>query len=378
MKRPRPPISKPPARLRQRLRAAGGWRVWWEPETKVKALGFQTVELDADRPTWSKREAERLNALVAAAREASDPPPGAMTPPPRGQSIDALTLRYFQSSDFLERKPKTQKDYRRDMEFIAAKWSGAAVVDFTRPVVKTWYETLYATGKVSRARAIMRKLSILLTFAENIGWIGANPMRGMRFVTPKPRQRVLTWAEIDALLDAAAALDAPVIGCAVALSVFNGQRQTDVIGAQIDDFRDDAWALTRSKRGNATTLSLHPYAAPWVRAVMAAGDQDRDHLLYDPRTGKAFDEYSFAHHYQALRAEAAKAVPSVADTQFRDLRRTFSHLAREGGADGRDRADALGNTSDTDPRLSQTYNPPTSEAAARAIHAIRRPERRTA
>ena len=46
----------------------GAWRIWWEPETTLRELGFEPVELDPKRLTWSVREAERLNGLVEAAR----------------------------------------------------------------------------------------------------------------------------------------------------------------------------------------------------------------------------------------------------------------------------------------------------------------------
>lgn len=60
-----PPIKEPPSRVRQRWRArANAWRIWWEPETALRELGFEPVELNPKRLTWSVREAKRLNGLV--------------------------------------------------------------------------------------------------------------------------------------------------------------------------------------------------------------------------------------------------------------------------------------------------------------------------
>ena len=66
---PIPPKDLPPG-LRQRRRADGAWRVWWEPSKTVRALGFAPVELPASAPTKALREAERLNREVARARAA--------------------------------------------------------------------------------------------------------------------------------------------------------------------------------------------------------------------------------------------------------------------------------------------------------------------
>ena len=71
--KPRRPIAAPPPRVRQRQRADGTWRLWWEPEQAIRSQGFATVELDADRLTWSQREAQRLNRLVEDARAGRKP-----------------------------------------------------------------------------------------------------------------------------------------------------------------------------------------------------------------------------------------------------------------------------------------------------------------
>eukprot|EP00919_Chromeraceae_sp_WS-2016_P079842 GHVR01188887.1.p1 GENE.GHVR01188887.1~~GHVR01188887.1.p1 ORF type:complete len:110 (-),score=14.87 GHVR01188887.1:181-510(-) len=60
----RAPITDKVTGLRQRRRANGSWRVWWEPNQSARDLGFDAVELNADRATWSVREAKRLNEDV--------------------------------------------------------------------------------------------------------------------------------------------------------------------------------------------------------------------------------------------------------------------------------------------------------------------------
>ena len=76
-----------------------------------------------------------------------------------------------------------------------------------------------------------------------------------------------------------------------------------------------------------------------------------------------------------MRARATAAAPEVAGLQFRDLRRTFGHLARLGGADPRDVGDALGNQAGFDPELGEIYMPPSFETASRAVAAITRPRK---
>lgn len=82
-------------------------------------------------------------------------------------------------------------------------------------------------------------------------------------------------------------------------------------------------------------------------------ERQRDQPYSDTQFGKVWDR---------VRLEAAKSVPTVTTLQFRDLRRTFATLARAGGADPREVADALGNKAFSDDELSQVYMPPTYRA----------------
>lgn len=73
------------------------------------------------------------------------------------------------------------------------------------------------------------------------------------------------------------------------------------------------------------------------------------------------------------KAAVAAGYPAAASLQFRDLRRTFGVLSRAGGASADDTGDVLGNSAATNPRLRQTYMPPSLTTASRAVAAIGRP-----
>lgn len=375
----RKPIADPAPRVRQRQRADGSWRVWWEPETEVKALGFSTVELDAGKVTWSQRQAAKLNADVDRARAT-----GGRVPQLGARTMDALIAEYQRSDLFTRLAPKTQADYRARMRLIGAKWGPDLVTSFSKPVLRTWYETLQAKSGQHQAVAMLRSASILFSFAELRGWRaeGTNPCLRLKMQMPQGRSRASSWAEYDALIAAAHKLGQPAMAVAIALSGLHGQRQTDVRLARIDGFQDATvdgqprliWLLTRQKRGTRGAVPIHPDAEPAVRALIATARPDQVHLLLDAATGAVLSEDLFQSRWQSIRLEAAKAVPSVASLQFRDLRRSFGIWARAGGATVDDVGNVLGNSAASDPQLEEIYMPPSLETTARAVASVQRPK----
>jgi integrase len=377
----RRPIASPPSGLRQRQRADGSWRIWWEPQADARARGFKPVELDAGKLTWSVREAARLNDAVARGT------PSAASRP-TGRTIADLIENYRRSPAWERLRPKTRESYARNMATIEAKWGTALVVDFTKPVMNEWYEALLRSGRPSLAQAMIRMMSILFARAEVIGWRAenSNPCMRLKLRTPPPRDRVIDWSELDALLAAADAMGMPQIGNACLLGALQGQRLTDVRQALGQDFHHmpmpgdaaDAppvwvWSLTRSKRGTQGAMQLHPEVVARMIDVLRRTRLLPDAPVIPSPTGRAYSEDLFEKHFQRVRAAAARTQPSVADIQFRDLRRTFGAWSRGGGASQGDVGDVLGNSAATNPRLKATYMAPNLQTASRAVLSIARP-----
>jgi len=392
----RPPIGDAPRGLRQRLRSDGTWRVWWEPRAQDRLHGFAAVELSADRAAWSVAEARRLNKAADTAIATGTRPDA---PARAGNRITDLIAAYRQSPDFRTGlAPKTQASYRALLNQIEEKWGTARVAEFDKATMKAWYETLYTHKGATIAQRLLRMMSILFTQAEARGMRpdNSNPCFRLRLHTPAPRARVATWAEVDAMISAAEGAGQHAMALAIRLGVFQGQRQTEVREATRGAFRlipvaggamgDDGaprpewvWFFRRSKRGNDGVMPLHAEVVPHLRRALAdtgtpAAPRRADAaLLVDEALGRAYDEDLFQARWRALRTRAAATVPSVADLQFRDLRRTFGVLARAGGSSKNDIGDVLGNSAATNPLLGETYMPPSFATTRRTIGAIQRP-----
>lgn len=396
-RKPRGPVGDPPPRLRQRQRADGTWRVWWEPEAAVRKLGFASVELDAKAPIKAARDARKLNDQVDQARAT-----GALPASKRGPvSIEDVIEDYKRSLYFTRLSATTQKVWRSRLKRIVTKWGDVPVADFTKPTANTWYESLVRDVGPAAAVAQLGTLSVVMSHAERRGWRpeNSNPCLRLGITVPKGRGRAASWDEYDALKAAAVRTGLPSVGLAVALSMLAGQRQTDVIEARRGDFAEVTtrfpgssaeisvwvWSIRRSKTGAAGEIMLHAELAPLVQAVLDRVGPADAALILDERVGRPYDLDLFQKRWVEVRAAAIAGgtdkdgtiwapCPSLASLQFRDLRRSFSVHSRRGGATVADAGDVLGNSAARDARIKGTYMPPEFFTAARAVAAVTRPQ----
>lgn len=387
-----------PMGLRERTRADGSVRLWWEPRGDAAKLGFAAVDLDANRMAWSRQQAERLNAEVEAARLNGSRKSAKARKTSR--SIDDLISDYRASPHFKATlAAKTRDSYGKLLIQISDKWGPHRAAAFDKATMKAWYQTLFTAKGARMAQALIRMMSVLMTHAEDLGWRpeNSNPCFRLKVVTPDPRARAGAAAELAAILSAADALELKGMGLAIRLALYQGQRQTDIRLATRGAFQLRTlpgqgkaaqvwvWQLRRSKRGTEGAMQLHPAVVPMLRAALADAGTARaprgpaDPLIYDEVTGKSYTtEFLFNKRWLAIRAWAAHPeggnCPGVGDLQFRDLRRTFGVLARAGGASKDDIGDVLGNSAAVNPLLGETYMPASFTSASRAVAAVKLPK----
>lgn len=375
----RPPIAKPPEGVRFFWRKKWQtWRMVWEPSPARRRAGMSAVELDATRLTQSVRKAEELNAK---ARQLLGQEEDLKQPLAKG-SIDVVAAQWLKSPRVQSLTAVSQKNYSYDVGRIRDKFGGQHVRNITKRKAADWYEQLYRETEPRMAQRLIATLRQVMEYAALKEHIAANPVAGLRMVTPKRRSRVLTPAELQALFAAAAELDDQPMILAMKLALFQGQRSTSVAMLQVGHLEiasigDQAprlvWNLARSKNQTQTRLVIHTSIVKDVqRAMMRAGDPSW-HLVSDGQ-GLQLMAQRISERFARIRKLASKKAPSLLigheKAQFRDLRRTFADNARHAGIDPRVIDDALGNTAGEDPALSQTYMPASDALAAQAVDAV--------
>ena len=410
------PMDKPPARMRQRKRASGTWRLWWEPEAAVRRMGFETVELDADKPTWSIRRAKDLNDQVDRAR-------GGAKARPQARTVNDLIVDYKASPKWSKLKPATRRDYIAAFNIIQKKWGADLVINMKKSTVIEWWEANFHKRGETQAGSLHRKLSLLLSHAEMKEWIEINPCLRMKIPKPAPRERTVSWAEQDDLILMADQLGLGSVGTAIILSAWTGMRQTDCLNVTYDNIiaafiptsliqraaneaeiadlvsAQDIERITmtdfintgrkaktithtalfylqirQSKRGKIISVRLQdePLNRVMDNHNLPATKQI---LFFETSNTKYASQDQFSKAFARVRKHTAIKLPSVMAPviQFRDFRRTFSSRARRGGISTENIGSAMGNTIATNPELEETYIPATSAGASTAAAGIKRP-----
>lgn len=387
-KKPTPPVIDAAPGLRQRQRANGTWRVWWEPTAAMLQAGAKPIDLNPAKPADAARQAQRLHAQWLAALN------GGAKPDTRGRTMTDLIADYQRSRRFTTRAATTQRSYAIDLKQIATKWGSQPVALFDAPTMDVWYESLLQAKGEFRAAALLRMASVLFAHAEKIGWRprGTNPCEGIEVIKPASRSRLLTDAERAALLTAADALGDDLVALALRLALASGQRQTDVLTATAAEFTAAEvpvawskkpvpvrlWHFTRSKRGNAGVAPILDVdlVARLDTAIAAARAAGRNALFVNG-VGLPFTIKRWNERWHRVRDAAAKTCPSLigdAPLQWRDLRRTFATTARANGASKDDVGDMIGNTAAINSQLAAVYMIPHLDAALRAAAAAQLPQ----
>ena len=356
--------------LRHRARADGTLRVWWEPTANQRKAGATPEDLSHLRPGEAVRRARTLSAKQSQPKVQ------------RAHSVDALIADYKASRFYKDLRATTRESYGFNLTVISDKWGPQPVAALTAPMMDIWYEALLQEKGEHRALAILTMMRILFRFAETRGRIpkGSNPAANLQMTKPAGRRRVASDAERAAIW--AAAAHHPDVALPLALALLTGQRQTDILAAQVADFIAQpllipghaepqpayVWQLLQSKRGRRVPV---PIVDPTAVALIDAAVKDRvGPLVVSTNTGRPFLKRNFAERWEAVRAIAAQTVPSVESLQWRDLRRTVSVGLRTAGMGRDDTGDLLGNTLASNSSLAQIYTPATLATTLRAVGAI--------
>jgi len=233
------------------------------------------------------------------------------------------------------------KDLADAQGFLAGQGTDLAAA--TAEAVEAYFVDLGARG-LSPATAARRRAAVrqFYRFALGEGWRADDPSR--RVDAPKkgrPLPKVLTRAEVDRLIAAAAARDGAQglrLACMVELIYASGLRISELIGLSLAAvIRDPAYLMVRGKGGKERLAPLNQPARQAIKAYLpvrpaffAKGVKDSPWLFPSRGKGGRLTSRRFA---QLLDEAAMDAGVDPAKVSPHVLRHAFATHLLEGGAD---------------------------------------------
>ena len=246
---------------------------------------------------------------------------------PITRTVAAAIDRYLlhKAAELAESTVEAYGKHRKRLEAAFAEFSDVAQIRSTHI-----YEYLDARSAKASGRQEIKLLSAALGYVQRLGWVPANPCRGVELPEQKPRRRVLADGEIAALREAAS----PRMRCLIDLALLTAMREGDLLRLRLSDLTEDGISVEHHKTGARV---LYQWSDALREAVGRAKRLRR-------RVGSV---YLFADDRGApVKAGAVQTAwirlcrrAGVVDAHFHDLRGTTLTAAKE--KSGIDYAQAL-------------------------------------
>lgn len=325
-------------RTRRDARGRIVWQAWyWVPSRRLRREGYKVMALGQN-----EHEAQQL-----AIRQNSDVLRARLGPGTVRQGTVAALIRDYRADDEFPTRPATVRSYNQNLDWIE-RWAGDKPAEaIARKVVKELKRSL--KDKPYRANAIIGMIRILYGYALREGAVELNPASGFRRVTVHPRHQVWEPENEEAFALAAVQAGRQSLWIGVALSLYAGQRQTDVLKMQWAQIHGGWVRVRQSKTGELVNV---PLLGP-LPQLLGSAERTSVYIVVSETTRKPYK----ADHFRHEVADVMRAVELKGKLQFRDLRRTSVVRMFAAGLSYEEISDITGHKIESCREIAETYLP---------------------
>jgi integrase len=244
-----------------------------------------------------------------------------------------LIRAFLTSPEFTNNlQPTTQKEYRRILTAVEAKFGRAPIAAMADPRFAgdalEWRDEIAA----SRPREADNRIIVFgraLSWAKKRNRISANVLEGYERLYRTDRSDKVWLPEHIAAMQHGAS---PEFWPLFLGALFTGLRQGDLrkLPWSAYDGKAITWRVTKRRKGDAGVKVTIPCTSA-LRSLMDSLPRCGP-LIFTTATGRAWQKRYVARHFEAARAKAAKVLPEVAALHFHDTRGTAITMLAEAGA----------------------------------------------
>ncbi len=405
--------KKRPVRYLVAVKRANGRILWkWEPSKSLRDAGWKTVMLGENYAIAVAR-AEQLNAELDAWRLGAHSP-STLTGEGRGEGANRIgpANRYHatfadlvkafrrdvldnpQARDGQGYKASTRAEYESRLGWLLAWTEGGrtrlSLID--RDMVMDLRNRLVRTQSPYKASALLRVLSLLMSFAEQTKFIarGTDPTKRLKVPSPPRRKKAMAYESMHFLAETARMLNMERMALAVELGFLAIQRQADwrvmlrinwremhdidpadrailcgpdgkVFGPRIRQGKTDTWVgcpvdhQTRLKV-EARIAAMQARNFRYVLFFDGEG-QDPDGLWHPRQFNKDWNAVKAAAIDRAIAEGDEWLKGQLQGSQYRDLRRSGMCWMRDMGATKEQIAARSGHSIEEVEDILETYMP---------------------
>jgi integrase len=276
---------------------------------------------------------------IASEQSALEPLPG---------TLGLLLREYERSSLFLSLKPRTQKDYRKFIDWLNERGRNVALHTISKPAVVRIRDDAEKFRSWDFANRIQTFLSTVFQWGSERGYIEGNPAKGIRKVR-RPKDLAdanppLTQAEIGHMINHAS----KELREFIIVSLYGANRLGDTIRLLKTDYDGTYIAAKSRKTGTETNNPLTGYAKGVVDNIT---NNDSVTLLVNSY-GLPWSESGIQTAYFRLREELVKQGLVRKEITVHSLRHTISTILAEAGVSEEIRAKICGHT----PTMQRHYS----------------------
>ncbi|HEX3501031.1 MAG TPA: tyrosine-type recombinase/integrase, partial [Stellaceae bacterium] len=248
-------------------------------------------------------------------------------------TLGALVQTYRAAPEFIDLAPRTRKDYLRVLDYLKPL-HGMPLVQIDKPFIYKVRDKAYRAHKRRFANYVLQVLGRIFTFGTERGQLLVSPATRVTRIRKKHGavevNRAWTDEEVDVVLAAAPS----EIRIAIALGLYTGARQCDVLTAKWDQYKfDDADLMDMKQRKTNKKMKIPIHSR--LREILAAAPKKHAIIVVGSR-GKPFTGSGFrARFFKFIRKlkEDGKVAPGLT---FHGLRHTMAKRIADSGGDTRD------------------------------------------